>query len=196
MISMTSRSGFTLVEVLSSILLLVISIAASTSLLSNGMMALRGNGQDTIARAAAVRELERLRGLPWDDGDADPNNNILDLPMPSYSFTDGLLNFAGNNPLPDAVGRVYVDNIDFNGDATVDAKQVTIDVSVYGAANPLTAGLFDSLFESTAYASGGGGGGGGGGEPPPPGDPPPPGPPVGSLRSVWRLTTILSNQTL
>ncbi|GEM_PF-3509649 len=192
----TGQAGFTLVEVLASILLLVVTITAATSLLTNGMMALRMNGHDTIARTAAVRELERLQGLPWADAvpDADPQNNIESLPMPSYTFTDGLLNFAGSNPLPDAVGRVYVDNVDFNNDGTTDAKLVTIDISVYGTSNPLTASLFSPLFESTAHASGGGGaigGGGGVGEPPPGGGGTP-----APLRSIWRLTAVLPNEAL
>ena len=180
----TATGGFTWIEVAGSIAVLTIVIVATTSLIANGMMAMRMNSLENIARASTIRELERLKSLPWSTIAAIPL-----YPPTAKNFCTDQNGVAiggcqtGLEQIPGAVGRVYVSNFVVNGAAQPNVKQVTVAVSVYGTSNVL-ANLFQPFFDSVAYAGGGSSGGGG----PPSGG----GGNVGSLRSVWRLTTLIS----
>lgn len=174
--------------------MLTIVIVSTSSLISNGMIGTRMGSWDNIARNAAIAEMERIKARPWSDivlmpiypstgisrnfctapnGAALPANDpdtfsvapIYNSPAPLAVCTTGLL--------PGMLGRVYVERYDANGDGAFDSgiRKITTSVSVYQISNPL-ANLLQPLFDTTAYAQGGGGG--------------------GSARSVWRITTLVS----
>ena len=180
---MTSRGGFTLVEILVVILVLAIALNCTSSIIAYGMVGLRGNGEDSIVQAAATQEMERLKSRPWSE-----IASIALYPGFAKDFcTDAGGNaiagcISGLGGLPNARGRVYVQTVDLNGDAIPDAgiRLVTVSVSLYGDTNVL-ARLVQPLLEwvePSAYAAGTAGGGG------------------SSLRSVWRLTTLIAQNGL
>lgn len=203
-----ARGGFTWIEVLIMTLILLFVLVGSASLMSGNMAQLKMNKTDEIARAAAIGELERLKAMGWAVIGAKP----LYPPTSTFFCTDaagvaiagcvtGLETIAQETG---ASGRVYVQNYDVNNNGVIDAnettiRQVTVDVSVYGNVNILAQGPRPLLewLDSPAYAMGadlGGnwGGGGCGYYAAPPVSPPPPGQGSGTLRSVWRLSTIVS----
>ncbi len=175
LVRVANTQAMTLVEILASIFSFMVILLATTSLISNGMVAIRMNGMEGIARAACIREMEQIKSLPWATIRDTMPIYVNGTPNTSTPFTAGL------ESLPNGVGKTYVQYYDLNGDgvanATDLARQITVSVSVYGNFNVLTE-LFDSFFETTAYASGGGGSG------------TPPN--IGTLRSIWRLTTVIT----
>lgn len=180
-----TAAGYTLIEVLASVAVIVMVVLSSSSLLTNGIKAMRMAGDDGKARAAAIGEYERWRAMSWDTlegtvGVAVGNSVKIGI----NTFTSGLEN------IPGATGMVYLANVDWSGDNLPDAVQITVSVSVYGTSNVLAWDWLAPLrWDSTAYASGGGGGGGGdyggGGIGPPPN--------TGTLRSIWRVSGFIPN---
>lgn len=180
-------AAFTLLELLATIMVVAISLLSIISSLSHGIVTMRHNNLDLLAKTACRRQMERMRNLPFTD--------IATL-IPSSPFTEGL------EAIPGATGRIYV--CDYNPNTTpptcdttapfgdTNILRVTVTVSVYTtlAQDPLLP------FGSVAYAGGGGGGGGcfdcscldctGGGGGAPPALP----------RSVWRLITLVSRDSL
>lgn len=176
----SGSAGYTLVEVLGSVAVIVMVVLASSSLLTNGIKAMRMAGDDGKARAAAIGEFERRRAMPWATLEGTIGTQVGNsVKIPMDTFTSGLQNLSG------ATGMTYLTNVDWNGDAIPDAVQITVAVSVYGASNVLAEDWLAPLrWESTAYAGGGGGGGGGAYVPPNTGSP---------LRSIWRVGGFIGN---
>jgi len=196
-IHLTARSnaGFTLVEVLVSIVMLMGVIIATSSLISNGMIGTRMGVWDNAARTAATAEMERLKARPWSEIAAMPlypsfAKNFCTAPdgtaLPgtdpdTWTLADPINSPCNAGLLPNTQmqGRVYVQLYDANGDGVPDntIRKITTSVSVYSTSNPL-ANLLQPLFDTVAFAGGGGGGGG------------------GSVRSIWRMTTLVSQDGL
>ncbi len=176
------HGGFTLVEIVIAILVVAIALNFSSAIISYGMVGLRMNGNDNVVEAAATREMERLKALPW--------SAIAAIALyPGFS-KDCCTDAAGTTiagcttgleALPDARGRVYVQQDDFDGDAIPDddIRRITVTVSVYGTTNVLAALIrpFIEWADPSASAAGAAGG-------------------ESSLRSVWRLTTLIAKNGL
>lgn len=203
-----ARGGFTWIEVMIMSAILLFILVSSASLMTGGIASLRMNKVDEIARAAAIGEMERLKATGWVVIGAKP----LYPPTSTAFCTDaagvaiagcvtGLESIVQETG---ATGRVYVQNYDVNNNSVIDAnettiRKVTVDVSVYGTINVLAQAPRPLLewLDPPAYAMGsdfggswGGGCGYSGGYTPPP--PPPPGQGSGTPRSVWRISTIVS----
>lgn len=171
-------AGFTLIEVLASTLTLMLVIIATSSLISNGMLGTRMGNWDNVARASAMREMERLKALRWADLSALPVNAPITEPDTNFNGIWDLVEPALVGTIPNMAGRRYVANYDADGNGAPDPtiKLITVSVSVYGNSNPLV-NLLQPFVDTVAYAQGGGGGG-------------------GSARSVWRITMLVSQKGL
>ena len=191
-------------------LILFIVMLGTASLMTGGIVALRMNNLDDIARAAAIGELERLKAAGWAVVGAKP----LYPPTSTAFCTDaaggaipgcvtGLESIAQQTG---ATGRVYVQNYDANNNGVIDAnettiRRVTVDVSVFGIMNILAQAPQPLLewLDPPAYAMGSDfqinidwGSGCSTYNPSNPPPPPPPGQGSGTTRSVWRVSTIVS----
>ena len=142
--------GFTLVEVLVSVITLTLVLLTTSSLITNGMSATKMSIWDNVARAAAMGEMERLKALPWAQLSALPASTSITLPDTN---SNGIWDPADPalNGIPNMAGTSYIASYDADGDGAADAtvKKITISIPVYGGA---------------------------------------------SLRSVWRITTLVSNK--
>ncbi len=161
-----TRDGFTFVEVVAGILVLSIAIAVISSLISNGILVLRVNGQDLIVQEAAIREMERLKSLPWSQIVLTPTplaKNFCTNPTGTSTIGGCVTGLEG---LGIAQGRVYMDT-----NCPAGCRRVTVSVSVYGGqvAGLSLARLFQPLvewFDPVVYAG-------------------------GNPRSVWRSVTFI-----
>lgn len=155
----------------------MVVIIATSSLISNGMVGTRMGNWDNVARASAMREMERLKTLRWADLSALPANAPITAPDVNLNGIWDLAEPALGG-IPNMAGRRYIANYDADGDGAADPtiKLITASVSVYGNSNPLV-NLLQPFFDTVAYAQGGGGGG-------------------GSARSVWRITMLVSQKGL
>ncbi len=123
------RAGFTLVEVLSSVLLLVLAILGTSALTANGIQGMRMLGWDTMARAAVIGELERYKAMT--------NAQLFNPADPAY-VADGTYTFTTSldQSLQDvgAVGKTYVSSEDWDADAQPDdARKISVVMMSRGA---------------------------------------------------------------
>ncbi len=155
--------GFTLIEMLVTVGLLTIVVLTCSSLLTNGLVSTRQTRWDNLARTAALAEIERLKTLPW----------ATIATLQAYDFLiqpdgDPANGIPGNGiadnleGIPGAAGAVYVDNYDMDGDAVMDNDVRQITVSVSVYGD-------QNILKSRDLS-----------------------PNTGSLRSIWRVTTLVS----
>ncbi len=114
------QNGVTIVEVLVVILILSLSITTLASVMSSGLVAIRHNGGDLLARLACRRRMEFIRTQSFQT----IANHISD--NPAWPFTEGLEN------LPGAIGRTYVCN-----QLATDARSCDTNPSFPGSTNIL-----------------------------------------------------------
>lgn len=167
-------SGLTLIETLATVGLLTVVVLTCSSLITDGLVSTRMTRWDNLARAAALAEIERLKALPFDGA---PGNDIAtllaDAPLtqPDGDPANGIpANGIADNleDIPGAAGRVYVENYNYDLDGS-GPYTPTI-----GTVKQITVSV--SVYGNQNIL----------------GSPGPP--PVGSLRSVWRISTVVSKK--
>ncbi len=173
--SARAHGGLTLIETLATVGLLTVVVLTCSSLITDGLVSTRMTRWDNLARAAALAEIERLKALPFDGA---PGNDIVSLPadalltQPDGDPANGIpANGIADNleDIPGAVGRVYVANYNYDLDGS-------------GPYTPATSGTVKQITVSVSVY----------GSQNILGSPGPP--PVGSLRSVWRISTVVSKK--
>ena len=108
--------GFTLVEALVTIAIVTVAMTAIVFSITQGMTGIRQNGELVQARAAATRQMELIRNLPF--------AQLLGLNGQPFLTPDGR---TGLEALPNATGTIFVNP--FNGPNLL---RVTVRVTVEG----------------------------------------------------------------
>lgn len=158
--------GFTLIETLVTVGLLTIVVLTCSSLLTDGLVSTRQTRWDNLARTAALAEIERLKTLPWATIAALPPDAPLTEPDGDPANGIAANGIADNlEDLPGAAGRVYVENYDMDGPGpgVPDGTVKQITVSV-------SVYGAQNILKSLGDVS----------------------PNTGSARSIWRMTTLMS----
>ena len=99
------RSGLTLIEVLLSVFVLAVAVAAVISATTHTLVGIRQNEVGILATNAVVRKMELLKNLPFDD---PSGTNDLVGQAPTTPFADGL------EALPGATGTIAVCDYDLS----------------------------------------------------------------------------------
>lgn len=161
-----ARRGFAWIEVLIMSTILLFVLVSSASLMTGGMASLRQNQLDEIARAAAIGEMERLKAAGW-----GVIGSKLLYPPTSTAFCTDQFGVAvggcitGLGAITGATGQVYVQNYDANNSGLIEAGETTVRLVTVDV----------SVFGNINVLAQGGL------------------PGSGTLRSVWRISSIVSS---
>jgi Tfp pilus assembly protein PilV len=129
------ETGYSLVEVMASILLLSIAIIPMFGMFDMGLKTATTGSQYDQARALANANLEKVQALPYADAQANyrPVNDLPADPTRSVSCSEGI--FTCN------VKTTYVDNSFAPNSAATTKMQVEVNVQWPGGLNYTTTGL-------------------------------------------------------
>lgn len=162
--STRARSGLTLIETLATVSLLTVVVLTCSSLITNDLANTRMTRWDNLARAAALAEIERLKALPWSQIAALPP--YAPLTQPDGDPANGI---PANGIADGLEGIPGAAGGVYVADYDIDGDG-TLDANV----KQITVSV--SVYGNQNILGGLGT------------------PPVGSLRSVWRVSTVVSQR--